>query len=299
MIPTPILFYLAALGLFCLGAFFTRKTPGSKRVGGAKFERRRARRNLGQVLLFASVIPVALGVTRQVYPNNPVANESATTNGNGGKTLLGTFSYPSQQDVLFPGGTQSDEASRKIQQALVLLEQKQPDAAMAKVNAALEIAPNNAAAHALRGRIYAQRENWEEAVSDYQTALQFDDKNAQVRFDLAQIEFTQKKYDAARTAFFVLRQDPDLGDLATYKVFLCDLFGGHDDEAGRELAVFNQAGSNASYYFANAAWSLHLQKRADALGWLKSAQYIYPPEKFKLYADGLIQLVNSGTPGGP
>ena len=57
----------------------------------------------------------------------------------------------------------------------------------------------------------------------------------------AQIKFMQKKYDEARPGFTALTQDPNIGDLAAYKVFLCDLLAGHEDAASRELNVFNDA----------------------------------------------------------
>jgi hypothetical protein len=45
-------------------------------------------------------------------------------------------------------------------------------------------------------------------------------------------------------AFVALEKDPDMGDFASYKVFLCDLFGGHEDAASKELDAFNEAGKS-------------------------------------------------------
>jgi cell division septal protein FtsQ len=61
----PITIYLGALGLFGLGAFFTRKTPRGLRLGGAKYERRRKRKILGVILLIAAVLLLVLGVLTQ------------------------------------------------------------------------------------------------------------------------------------------------------------------------------------------------------------------------------------------
>ena len=177
-----------------------------------------------------------------------------------------------------------------LSQASRFLEQKQLDAALDKVNSALKIAPKNAEAYGLRGGIYAEKKLWDQAEKDFQTALQIDGKNVQMKFNVAEIEFMQKKYDAARPSFVALGQDSAMGDLATYKVFLCDLFGGHEEVAAKELAAFNQVGANASYYFANAAWLLYHQKTEDARGWLISAANIYAPTKFRIYAASLIDL---------
>jgi hypothetical protein len=190
-------------------------------------------------------------------------------------------------------------AAFSLPEVVHLMEQNQYDAALDQVNAALRAAPKNPDAYALRGDIYAAKKLWDRAERDYQTVLQIDGTSVQIKFNLAQIEFAQKKYDAARARFAALQHNPDMGDLAAYKVFLCDLLGGHEDIAARELDAFNRVGSNASYYFANAAWSLDHQKRDDAREWLIRAGYIYAPYKFKLYADNLSGLGNRGTSGAP
>ncbi|MCE0496672.1 MAG: tetratricopeptide repeat protein [Methylacidiphilales bacterium] len=189
-----------------------------------------------------------------------------------------------------PSPPPPDQVSLLLKQGLQFLEQQQLDDALAKANAAVQAAPQNANAYELRGTIYVEKKLWDLAAKDYQTALQFDVKNTQLKFNLAEIEFMQKKYAAARPGFVALEQDPDMGDISSYKAFLCDLFGGHEDVAAKELAAFNQVGANASYYFANVAWSLYHHKTEDARGWLSSAVAIYAPNKARLYASSLINL---------
>jgi tetratricopeptide (TPR) repeat protein len=197
---------------------------------------------------------------------------------------------------------QVDPVHLLLQQAFQLLEQKQFDAALDKVNVALQAAPKNEDAYGLRGNIYAEKKLWDQAEKDYQTGLQIDGKNVQIKFNLAEIQFMQKKYDDARPGFAALEQNSNMGDLATYKVFLCDLFGGHEDVSAKELDeldAFNQVGRNASYYFGNAAWSLYHQKTEDARSWLTSAANIYAPNKFRLYAASLIDLGYMPLPPPP
>jgi len=119
-----------------------------------------------------------------------------------------------------------------------------------------------------------------------------DPGNDGVRYDLADLKFKQKQFDDARAAFVPLQdnKDPELSDLIKYKIFICDLFAGHDDVAAKELDAFNQVGSNPSYYFGNAAWDLVHKKTDDAKGWLLSATQIYPVRKHLLYASILKQM---------
>jgi hypothetical protein len=107
----------------------------------------------------------------------------------------------------------------------------------------------------------------------------------------------QKQYDAARPGFVALESDPDMGDFASYKVFLCDLFGGHEAAAKKELDVFNVAMENPSYYFSNAAWDLVHKNLDDARSWLLSASRIYPLQKNTYYAQSLRDLGYLPIPG--
>lgn len=186
-------------------------------------------------------------------------------------------------------GFQADAIKVMKGQAFQFMQQQQLDAALDKVNSVIQIAPQDPDAYALRGSIYTEKKQWDLAEKDYQTVLTIDSKNGPAKFNLAEIKFQQKQYDAARPSFVGLTKDSDLGDLASYKVFLCDLYGGHEDLAASELKAF-EAGGNASYYFGNAAWSLFHHKTEEGRVWLISAVQIFKAEKVNLYATTLKNL---------
>jgi hypothetical protein len=100
----------------------------------------------------------------------------------------------------------------------------------------------------------------------------------------------QKAYDDAHSGFISLEKDPEWGDLAAYKVFLCDLFGGHEDLAQSELNAFNKVESNPSYYYSNAAWDLFHKRPESAMSWLNAAARIYPHKKVFFYSATLIEF---------
>jgi tetratricopeptide (TPR) repeat protein len=183
-----------------------------------------------------------------------------------------------------------DQTVVLLHESLELLQQRQPDAALEKANAAIQIAPKDADAYGLRGGIYAEKKDWDKATQDYKTVLQLDPNNVQAKFNLGEIQFMQKNYDAARSALLPLENDLVMGELASYKVFLCDLFGGHTDAAQKELDTFDKVGEGPSYYFSKAAWYLYQKKPEDARPWLQSAANIYAPAKFKLYSASLFDL---------
>jgi hypothetical protein len=166
---------------------------------------------------------------------------------------------------------------------------EQLDAEVEDAAAILKKDPSNVVAYLQRGNAYGNERRWDLARSDYQKALAVDPKCTTASFNLSEMEFMQGHYDTARPGFLAIVNNTDYGDLAKYRVFLCDLFGGHEQAAAKELAVFNEVGSEASYYFANVAWSLY-HKKPDSQSWWKSATEIFAPQKVNLYAKPLIDL---------
>jgi Tfp pilus assembly protein PilF len=164
------------------------------------------------------------------------------------------------------------------------------EAALARVNAALRDGPSNASAYLIRGNIYGTKELWDLAQENYEEALRVDPNNIIAKVNLAEMAFRQKKYDLARSDFVALETNGQIGDLAGYKVFLCDLFGAHESAAQQELQVFDSVGENASYYFGNIAWDLVHHQATAAENFMASAEQIYAPQKVELYAASLLQL---------
>jgi Tfp pilus assembly protein PilF len=184
----------------------------------------------------------------------------------------------------------NDPAKPMIDDAIVAIRNKNIDGAMIKLDAAIKTNPRSNTALVLRGCIYGTKKQWAQAEADFQAAEVVVPNDAQVRLLLADVRFSQKDYDTARTRYLMLVHDPDKGDLASFQVFMCDMGAGHQDAAAKEYAVFNQAGENPSYYFSNAVWSLAHKNVSDAKDWLNSASRIYPPAKNSPYIQGMVNL---------
>ncbi len=172
-----------------------------------------------------------------------------------------------------------------------------PDGALSDLNQALKLSPNSTGALVLRASIYCQKKEWTLAEADFDNAARIAPTNTVLKFNKIEVKFMQKQYDLARSGFLALERDPDVTksdpemvDFASYKVFLCDLYGGHVDAAKKELGVFNDAMGNPSYYFANAAWDLYYKNIDGARDWLLSASRIYAPRKNAYYSQSLRDL---------
>jgi len=191
----------------------------------------------------------------------------------------------------------TDAAQRMIGDAIQRMNANDADGALNDLNRALQANPNSTGAYVLRASIYCQKKLWTQAEDDFKAAAKIAPTNAVLKFNLVEVKFMQKQYDAARPGFValvkdpeVLKNDPGMSDFASYKVFLCDLFGGHEAVAKQELDVFDDVMGNPSYYFSNAAWSLVHKNVEDARSWLLSASRIYPPRKNAYYAQSLRDL---------
>jgi Tfp pilus assembly protein PilF len=210
--------------------------------------------------------------------------QTATTN-----TPSSTSAAPSQSTVAALT-TPNDGAQKLIAAAIERVNANDTDGALNDLSQAIKLNPNSTGAYVLRASIYSQKKQWTQAEDDFKAAARIAPTNAVLKFNLVEVKFMQKQYDAARPGFVALEKDPDMGDFAAYKVFLCDLFGGHEAVAKKELDVFNDAGGNPSYYFSNAAWSLFHRNLDDARSWLHSASDIYPLRKNAYYAQSLRDL---------
>ncbi len=193
---------------------------------------------------------------------------------------------PASPKLTGPG----DASQQMIAAAIKQMNANDVEGALNSLTQALALNPSSTGALVLRASIYCQKKQWPQAEADFNAAAKIAPTNVVLRFNLSEVKFMQKQYDVARPGFVALEKDPDMGDFASYKVFLCDLLGGHEAAAKAELDVFNAAMGNPSYYFSNAAWDLVHKNIEDARSWLLSASRIYPPRKNAYYAQSLRDL---------
>lgn len=64
-------FYLAALVLAGLGVYLSLNTSPYSRLGGAKYERRRRRRDVGVILWVLAAIALCMGLISQFASGSP------------------------------------------------------------------------------------------------------------------------------------------------------------------------------------------------------------------------------------
>jgi tetratricopeptide (TPR) repeat protein len=174
------------------------------------------------------------------------------------------MTFAARADDPAPGKNKPPTASDLMARATADVDEGKLDRARTEVIAALALEPNNTAALDLRASIYVEQKLWNLAERDYTRLNQLSPDPA-YQYKLAQIKFLQKEYDEARPMFAALKDDPRLGDLARYKVFICDLLGSHQAIAAHDLELLDQTGEKPSYYFGRALW-LGSQGQSSAAG---------------------------------
>jgi len=186
--------------------------------------------------------------------------------------------------------TKVDPASQAIAEAMIAMNKNDVDGAIAKLTEAIAANPKVSSSYVLRASAYYQKKDYTKAEADFKSALAIEPKNVVIQFNIPEMEFLQKHYDVARTGYATLTSDQQMGDLAAYKVFLCDLLQGHEAQAQKERDAFDTVRRAPSFYFANAAWDLSHKKNDDARGWLVSVTTIFPSSKITYYAMPLKDL---------
>jgi tetratricopeptide (TPR) repeat protein len=137
------------------------------------------------------------------------------------------------------------------------------DKAVGEVSVAIQMNEQDAAAYELRGAIYIHLKIWDKAERDYTSANKISPDPA-YQYKIAEIRYLQKDYDNARPLYAALESDNRLGDLALFRVYLCDMLGYHRSIAATDLALIDQKPKNPSHFYAHGIQCLFEGKRADA-----------------------------------
>src|SRR5579863_8139750 len=105
-----------------------------------------------------------------------------------------------------------DPSSQAIAAAMLRMNANDVDGALAKLTEAIQLNPKASGAYVFRASIYCQKKLWPQAEQDFKSAAQISPKNIVIKFNLVELKFMQKQYDAARPGFLALESDPDMGD---------------------------------------------------------------------------------------
>jgi Tfp pilus assembly protein PilF len=168
------------------------------------------------------------------------------------------------------------------------LESSQLEDAVGDASRCIALDSKNVRALEVRAHAYAKEKLWDRAERDYAAANDIA-PSAAYRFQMAEIRFVEKDYSNARPRFTQLVNEPSLGDLARYKIFLCDLLAGHDLIAARDLADLDSRPTQPSFSYGHATWFLFHNDRTSATQLFSRASHLYGETTQQLYLGSLIE----------
>jgi len=142
----------------------------------------------------------------------------------------------------------------------------------------------------LRGAILTKAGDFEGATKAFQSILAADPGNFPAAFNLGEAKFMQGNYPGALEAFRELHRRDPRNELLRFKIILCQLSLGQEDEARKMADILIPAGSTPAWYYAQAALAKKAGDQLAAARNLQAAQAIYEAENCKLFDESMDAL---------
>ena len=167
----------------------------------------------------------------------------------------------------------------------------------------------------LRGAVYTKMRDFDKAREHFQKAHEIDKESFHPKFNLAEMDFVEKKYAPAISAFTALitqnealkkaagakvaedvrdaqtRQFTSTTQLMQFKILICQAQLKNLPAAEEILAQYAPYDNDSpAYYFAKAALAYAADKKEDGDEWVASARSIYPGNLMDIYMDALVEM---------
>ena len=167
----------------------------------------------------------------------------------------------------------------------------------------------------LRGAVYTKMRDFAKAREHFQKAHELDKENFHPKFNLAEMDFVEKKYEPAISAFTALitqnealkkavaakltedvreaqtRQFTSTTQLMQFKILICQAQLKNLPAAEEILGQYAPYDNDSpAYYFAKATLAYAADKKEDGDEWVASARSIYPGNLLDVYMDSLVEM---------
>lgn len=142
----------------------------------------------------------------------------------------------------------------------------------------------------LRGAILTKMGQYDEARRIFASVLATDPSFFPAAYNMGEVEFLSGNYDAATEAFDgMLVRDPR-NELVRFKLVLCALAAGREEEAQRLAAGLMPTGGTPAWYYAQAVFARRAGDEAKARKNLDAARAIHGEEGCRLFDESLAAM---------
>jgi tetratricopeptide (TPR) repeat protein len=167
----------------------------------------------------------------------------------------------------------------------------------------------------LRGAIYTKMRDFPNARLHFEKSVSLDKNAFHPNFNLAELDFVQKKYSSAIKAFTHLlaendtlkkaamaqvkedlksaveRQFLSTDSLINFKLFICQTLEKNQAAADSIFKSFNSYDNDSpAYYFAKSVQAFAAEKKEVGEEWIASAKNIYPASITEVYVDSMVEM---------
>ena len=153
----------------------------------------------------------------------------------------------------------------------------------------------------MRGAIYTRMKDYKQARVHFEKAVALSKglkgQSFHPRFNIAELDFVEHKWDAARASFTGLLNDPtreadkSTENLINFKLLICDVQQQKVDAANKLLEKYDANDTESpAYYFSRAAIEFGAGKKEEAGTWLESAGKIYPKDMNEVFNDSMVEM---------
>jgi Flp pilus assembly protein TadD len=139
----------------------------------------------------------------------------------------------------------------------------------------------------LRGAILTKLGKYDEARDLFQSILTTDPNYFPAAFNLGEVEFIRGNYAEALELFGGMRRRDPRNELVRFKVFLCQLLLGQNDEAQKMARGLVPAGNTPAWYYAQAMLARQAGDEKSAAKHLSVARSIYTESGCKLFDESV------------
>ena len=193
-----------------------------------------------------------------------------------------TDTFPTEKKIDLPENIEVTPTPKPVEdyklilkQARLAYHQKNYDEALEKVRKVESLKPDQPEIINFRGAIYAETGRYAEAVELYKKSLAIEPNSFWPAFNIAEVDFIQKKYSDARTKLQEMMVKLPNHELLRFKIILTYLLEKKDEEAKAELDKFSFPANSAAREFALAAWEYAHNSPEKGNEWVNSGVKIF------------------------
>jgi tetratricopeptide (TPR) repeat protein len=188
----------------------------------------------------------------------------------------------------------SDVFSKAMAEMRQLVGQQQYQQALAKLDEADAAKPNQWTVMNARGNVYLTMRDFTRARECYKRSLDLNPEGFETRFNLAEVDYVEGRYDAAVESFQKLttalpNMPVPVRNIILFKIIVSELKLNHAAEAEALIKESKFSEQSPASYFANASLAFYKGQQAAADDWLARAQKSFKRDDLEPYMDALIE----------